>query len=144
MSNYTPFINRLKHYDVLLLLDGTYRKKNAPKAGTIIKEEYIKHFGLDHGNFLKMDHLWACFVAVRNNKTGRAFIEQWMKNCEEGLISMPGSDQSMLIIAAHQKPEGIYVMDVDEAMQTIKNVHRHPNEENKSLLPDMLITHQFV
>ena len=61
-----------------------------------------------------------------------------MKNCEEGLISTPLFDQSMLIIAAHQKPEGMYVMDVDEAMQTIKNVHRHPNEENKSLLPDMV------
>lgn len=133
----TPFIKRLQEYDVLLLLDGTHRKGGVPKAGEKIGRQFVEHFRLNHEDFMKKDHLWACFVAVRNNKTGRAFVEQWMQNCENGLTSTPLFDQSMLIIASHQQPKGVYVMDTDEAMRIIKNVHRHPQEEDKSLLPDI-------
>jgi hypothetical protein len=61
-----------------------------------------------------------------------------LNNFQQGLTSTPFFDQTMLIITAYQKPDGVYVMDVDEAMKTIKNVHRHPNDEYKSLLPDMV------
>ena len=131
-------INRLQEHDVLLLLDGTLRKKNVQKIGTIIQKEFLKPFNLDYNQFQNENNLWSCFVAVRNNKTGRAFVEQWLQNCQQGLRSTPYFDQTMLVIAAYQKPDGIYVMDVDEAMKTIKNVHRHPNDEYKSLLPDMV------
>jgi hypothetical protein len=134
----TPFIDLLKKNDILLLLDGARRKNTIRTAGSVIKDEFFSHFGLDPAIFQKRDHLWSCFVIVRNNKTGRAFVEKWMKNCEQGLLSTPLYDQTMLIIAAYQRPEGIYVMDVDEAMSTIKNVHRYPNEEYKSMIPDMV------
>jgi hypothetical protein len=47
----TPFINRLKDHDILLLLAGTPRKRNVSKIGTIIKEEFIKPFGIDIPDF---------------------------------------------------------------------------------------------
>ncbi|MGV8949102.1 MAG: hypothetical protein ACOH2E_07070 [Candidatus Paracaedibacter sp.] len=134
----TPLINLIKKNDVLVLLDGARRKGKTPKAGDIIKEEFIKPFGIDYSKFKEKDHLWSCFVVVRNNKKGRSFVEQWLKNCEQGNLTTPLFDQSMLLIATYQKPEGVYVMDVDEAMPVIKNTHRHPREEHKSLIPDMV------
>jgi len=134
----TPFINLTKENDVLVLLDGARRKGKIPRAGDIIKEEFTKPFGLDYSKFEKKDHLWSCFVVVRNNKTGRSFVEQWLKNCQQGILTTSLFDQSMLLIATYQKPEGVYVMDVDEAMPVIKNVHRHPRDEYKSLIPDMV------
>jgi len=134
----TSFINLIKEKDVLVLLDGQRRKGKIPKAGDIIKEEFTKPFNLDYSKFKEKDHLWSCFVIVRNNKIGRSFVEQWLKNCEQGIPTTPAFDQSMLLIATYQKPEGVYVMDVDEVVSVIKNVHRHPREEHKSLIPDMV------
>jgi hypothetical protein len=91
----------------------------------------------DHGK--DHPHLWACFVAVKNTATGRAFVQQWMDNCETpSILKIPGADQSMLAFAALQQPQNIHYMNIDEAMSVFKNVHRHPNEEYKSLLPDMM------
>lgn len=134
----TSFIHLLKNNDVVLLRDGARRKGNITKAGDLIKEEFTKPFHLDYTEFSKKENIWACFLMVRNNPVGRSFIEQWLKNCQQGIVSTPLFDQSMLLIATHQKPEGVYVMDVDEAMPVIKNVHRHPHEEYKSLIPDMV------
>lgn len=134
----TPFINLLEKNDVLLLLDGARRKHKIRTAYSVIKDDPFLHLGLDPAVFEKRDHLSGCLVVVRNNKTSRSFIEKWIKNCEQGHLSTPMFEQSMMIIAAYQKPEGIYTMDIDEAVVVIKNAHRHPNEEYKSLIPDMV------
>ncbi|PIZ33594.1 MAG: hypothetical protein COY39_02140 [Alphaproteobacteria bacterium CG_4_10_14_0_8_um_filter_37_21] len=135
----TRFIEILEQKDVLVLLDGTHRKNEVPKAITRITKDNVEHFNLNYEQFKNVDNLWACFVAVKNNKVGRAFVKQWLQNCEDNLIkSIHSSDQSMLIIATQQKKDNIYIMDTDEAFQTIKQVHRHPDEEKTSMLPFMV------
>lgn len=149
----THLLNLLNQYDVLVLRNGSQRKGNVQTAGQHIKREALEYFHIDTPEFHQKDSLWACFVVVRNNANGRLFVEQWLKNCEhkKAIMSEPFDphhqypnflghpyDQAMLAVAAYQRPEKLYVMDVDEAMQIIKNVHRHPNEEHKSLLPDMV------
>lgn len=135
------FTKHLKEHDIIVLRDGAQRKNNVVKAGARIGQKYIEQFGLPFQDFIQKDSLWACFVMVRNTKKARSFIEQWLKNCEDGIIGTPSYDQSMLVMASYQRPEGIYVMDTDEAMEVIKNVHRHPHEEHLSLLPDMASSH---
>ena len=129
----------LEKDDVLLLLDGTHRKNEVPKAVTRITKQNTEHFNLDYEHFKSVDNLWACFVAVKNNDVGRSFVKQWLQNCEDELVKkIHSADQAMLIIASQQKKDNIYIMDTDEAFHSIKQVHRHPDEEKNSMLPYMV------
>lgn len=148
-----PILKLLEKHDVLLLKDGSERKGNVRIAQKGVKREAFQYFNLDRENVWSKPNVWACLVIVRNNKNGRAFVKQWLSNCqvEDAIMENPldpkiqypafeghAYDQAMLFIASQQKPQRVYVMDVDEIKGIIKNVHRHPREEFKSLLPDTI------
>lgn len=135
----TPFVSMLLEKDILLLMDGSKRKGAIPTLGEKVPQSFFEDMGIDYEKEKNHPHLWACFVAVRNTDIGRAFVRQWMDNCEHhNIFKIPGDDQSMLAFAALKHQHNIAYMDIDTAMTVFKNVHRHPNEECKSLLPDMV------
>lgn len=152
------FIKLLNVHDVLLLKDGCPRKKNVRKAGHLIKKEALEKFNLNTEEVRQLDNLWSCLVIVKNTPTGRKFVQKWLENCQvaEAVMNEPfdtsnqnpgflnhAHDQSVLVITSYQCPQGVHVLDTDDIRHTIKNVHRHPNAESKSLLPDILGVYKF-
>ena len=135
----TPFMQILQDKDILLLLDGTPRKGPIPTLGEKIPQAFFADMDINYEQEKNHPHLWACFGAVKNNDVGRQFVKTWMKNCEHpSIFNIPGADQSMLAFAAIKNKKNIHYMPIDEATKVFKNVHRHPNEAHKSLVPDMI------
>lgn len=134
----THFLEILETNDIVLLVDGNRKKNNVRKAGALIQKKYVEHFNLNYDVFSKKDHLSACFMMFKNNDISKKFVKQWLHNCEIGLLDTPLYEQTMMLITSYSLPEGIYFTDNHEIRSFVNNVHRHPNEEDKSLIPEIV------
>jgi hypothetical protein len=65
-----------------------------------------------------------------------------MKNQIPGFLG-PSYEQGLLLITYYQMPQSVHIIDWDDIRYVIKSVHRHPHEESKSLLPDILGVYKF-
>ncbi len=98
-------------------------------------------------------HLWAGFAIFRNTYKSRAFVKKWLQFCthEKLLIDeldptiqqhpefkRQYHDEAILNVLYNKDPKGKYLFPSQDLFENYATWHhRHPEDENHSLLPDL-------